>query len=282
MFFDKLFVLISFLLSLSAARAVLAHNGVEVKVVYPQCCGMPQLEQGNIANVASKARNIAKTLNKYIDEGFDIVSLIPSCSLMIKHEWQSLLPEDQEIKKLSSHTFDISEYVIDIAKREGLVPGLKPLQHEELEHSGVEEVEADTKTSVVSLHNACHSRAQNIGFKAEEMLKFIPSLKISVVESCSGHGGSWGVKKETFPIALKVGKRTFRETWKNIEENDHQEEEDEEASKEKILQRFVSSECPLAGEHLKQGMEEMKPEKARLVPKSKHPIELFAASYGLA
>jgi glycerol-3-phosphate dehydrogenase subunit C len=31
-----------------SARAVLAHNGIETEVLYPECCGMPQLEQGNV------------------------------------------------------------------------------------------------------------------------------------------------------------------------------------------------------------------------------------------
>ena len=39
-----------------AARAVLAKNGVETEVVYPRCCGMPQLEQGDIAAVADSAK----------------------------------------------------------------------------------------------------------------------------------------------------------------------------------------------------------------------------------
>ena len=32
-----------------AALKVLAHNGVTCEVVYPRCCGMPQLEHGDIA-----------------------------------------------------------------------------------------------------------------------------------------------------------------------------------------------------------------------------------------
>ena len=39
--------------------AVLARNGVETEVVYPACCGMPQLEHGDIAQVATNARKVA-------------------------------------------------------------------------------------------------------------------------------------------------------------------------------------------------------------------------------
>src|SRR3546814_13358194 len=41
-----------------ATRAVLARNGVETEVVYPSCFGMPQLEHGNIAEVAKTAETL--------------------------------------------------------------------------------------------------------------------------------------------------------------------------------------------------------------------------------
>ena len=40
----------------------------------------------------------------------------------------------------------------------------------------------------VTVHNACHARAQNMGIKARDMLKFIPNVKMDVVERCAGHG----------------------------------------------------------------------------------------------
>ena len=40
----------------------------------------------------------------------------------------------------------------------------------------------------VTVHHACHARAQNMGVKARDMLKLIPNAKIDVVERC---GGSW-------------------------------------------------------------------------------------------
>ena len=53
------------------------------------------------------------------------------------------------------------------------------------------------KENNVSLHISCHSRAQNIGQKATELLRLIitSQLKLDVIERCSGHGGSWGIKK---------------------------------------------------------------------------------------
>ncbi len=226
-----------------AARAVLAQNGVETQVVYPRCCGMPQLEHGAIAKVAESARAVARELAPLVDQGWDIVALVPSCALMLKFEWPLIVPDDLLVKKLAKATFDVAEYVVDIAKREGLAPGLKPLD------------------GGVSVHLACHARAQNVGAKAAELLRLIPECDVAVIERCSGHGGSWGVMKRNFATALKVGKPVARSAARNAK-------------------TYLASECPLAGEHIVQGLERLEEEKPK-IERSFHPIELFAKAYGL-
>ncbi len=227
-----------------ATRAVLARNGVETEIVYPRCCGMPLLEQGLLGEVAANAEEVARDLAPWIARGFDIIALVPSCALMLKFEWPLLLPENEAVRGLANATYDVSEYIVDIARKNGLAPGLQPV------------------SGGVVLHMACHARAQNIGQKAAEMLRLIPELKVSVVERCSGHGGAWGFKRENFPVALKIGRPAARAV-KNAQQN------------------FVTSECPLAGAHLRQlitreaGAEDHAPELLA------HPIRLLAQSYGL-
>jgi glycerol-3-phosphate dehydrogenase subunit C len=228
-----------------AMRALLAKNGVVSEVVYPTCCGMPHLEQGDIAQVAKHAMAVAAALGPYIDQGYDIVALVPSCALMLKFEWPLLLPEDAAIKRLARSTFDASEYIVDIAKKEGLAPGLRALP------------------GGITLHLACHARAQNMGQKAAEMLRLVPEADIAVIERCSGHGGSWGVLKENFATALKVGKPVARQAAKNDK-------------------TFLASECPLAAAHIVQGMATLDSDSEANAPaEAFHPIELLARAYGL-
>jgi glycerol-3-phosphate dehydrogenase subunit C len=223
---------------------VLAHNGVETEVVYPGCCGMPKLEHGDIDAVAESARTVAAALTPYVDQGYDIVALVPSCALMLKFEWPLILPGHADVEALGKATRDAAQYVVEIAKKEGLAPGLKPLD------------------GGVTLHISCHSRAQNMGQKAAELMRLIPGIDLKVIERCSGHGGSWGVMKRNFDVALKVGKPVARQAA--------------EAKK-----AFVASECPLAGMHVLQGMERVEAE-GKIVPdRAPHPIELFAKAYGL-
>jgi glycerol-3-phosphate dehydrogenase subunit C len=98
------------------------------------------------------------------------------------------------------------------------------------------------------------------------MLRLIPEAKVGVIERCSGHGGSWGVMKENFEIALKVGRPAAR------------------AAKESGA-KYVVSECPLAREHILQGMERLNKgddeTKSEPTPEVKHPIQIFAKAYGI-
>ncbi|MGE4218210.1 MAG: (Fe-S)-binding protein [Alphaproteobacteria bacterium] len=226
-----------------AARAVLARNGVETEIVYPACCGMPQLEHGDIAAVAENARKAAAELGPWIDKGYDVVALVPSCALMMKFEWPLILPDDAAVKRLAEASFDISEYVVDIARKEGLADGLKPLD------------------GGLALHFACHARAQNMGPKAAEMMRLIPEADVAVMERCSGHGGSWGVMRENFPTAVKVGRPVVKQVKTGG-------------------RKYLASECPLAGMHIRQGVE-MQGEEAPQIETVPHPILLFARAYGL-
>jgi len=225
-----------------SALNVLAQNGVETEVVYPRCCGMPQLEQGNIAAVADAASEVAESLKLWIEKGYDVIALVPSCALMMKFEWPLIVPENEDVLRLSAATRDITEYVVEIAKGEGMAEGMKPLD------------------GGVSIHIACHARAQNMGQKGAEMLRLVPETDVQVIERCSGHGGSWGILKENFDVALKVGKPAARKVAEN-------------------KSAHVVSECPLARDHLLQGAERLVEEP--LKPSgAQHPIELLSRAYG--
>ena len=226
-----------------AARKLLAHMGVETIVEYPGCCGMPFLEQADLARVAAQAEKVSAALVPFIDQGYDIIALTASCGLMFKFEWALIVPGNENVKKLSQATFDIDEYVVDVAKKHGMPEGLQPIE------------------GGVSVHLACHARAQNMGPKAAEMLKLIPQTKIDVVERCSGHGGTFGVLKPTHDVALKIGRPAAR----TASGQGH---------------AHVVSDCPLAAKHLKQLMRGMDGD-GPTPSEATHPIELMAKAYGL-
>jgi glycerol-3-phosphate dehydrogenase subunit C len=225
----------------NAAIKVLAHNGVAVRIVYPECCGMPMFENGDLGAVASAAERVAAHFAPLIEAGYAVVSLTTSCSLMLKFEWPLLHPDDERIAALSANTFDLSQYVVMLAKENGLMP--------------IEEWKA-----TIGVHFACHARAQNMGPKAMEMLRLIPGARPILTDRCSGHGGKWGIFAKHFDTAVKVGRPAARQLAKDKPD-------------------VMVSECPLAGPHLRQvlsaGDGEAVPERIG------HPIEVMARAYGL-
>ncbi|MGC6521367.1 MAG: (Fe-S)-binding protein [Candidatus Micropelagos thuwalensis] len=225
-----------------AALKVLTHLGVSVKTDYPGCCGMPYLEQGNLEKVAQNAASVSAALRPFIDEGYDILTLTASCGLMFKFEWPLIVPDNEDVKALSAATRDISEYIVQIADKNGLPDGLQTIE------------------GGVQVHLACHARAQNMGPKSADLLRLIPDADIGVIERCSGHGGTFGVMKDTHQLAVKVGKPVARNVTKS------------EA-------KTVVSDCPLAAKHIVQGVEYL--DSSAKLPEAAHPVEVFARAYGL-
>ena len=223
-----------------AALKVLKKNGVVVEHSYPGCCGMPFLEQADLPKVVEQAKKVSKDLLDWVDKGYKVITLTASCGLMLKFEWPLLLPDNASIKRLSKHVFDIDEYVVDISKKEGLAPGLKEID------------------GGVSVHNACHARAQNMGIKARDMLKLIPNVKLDVIEKCAGHGGTFGVMKETHDLANKVGRNAARQI-------------------DNKKNKYMASDCPLAGKHLSQLSKDTNINHDEAL----HPIEIMAKAYRL-
>jgi len=226
-----------------AAAKVLAHQGCEVELVYPECCGMPELEAGNVGDVAARAERVARAFAPYVERGFEIVALTASCGLMMKFEWPLMAPESPAVMALSRATRDVSEYVVELNRAFGLTAGLSAV------------------AGGVTIHHACHARAQNMGAKSAEMLRLIPDTAVELVERCSGHGGTFGVMQETFPVAVKVGKPAARAIAQKGAET-------------------LCSDCPLACKHLGQLLETELAD-GRSPPRQAHPIEIMAEAYGL-
>ncbi|MEO6271399.1 MAG: heterodisulfide reductase-related iron-sulfur binding cluster, partial [Lautropia sp.] len=113
----------------------------------------------------------------------------------------------------------------------------------------------------VSYHVPCHGRVQKIGRKTEEMFKLIGQtvdVSLNLVERCSGHAGTYGVKTRFHTNAMKIGKPVFKSMAKN--DPDH-----------------VTSDCALAGHHIAQGMAEAGTPARSL----SHPLRLVCLAYGL-
>jgi Fe-S oxidoreductase len=174
-------------------------------------------------------------------DGYAILTPVPSCTLMFKQELPLLFPEDDAVSAVADAMFDPFEYLV-LRDKDALLKKdfRRPL-------------------GKVSYHIPCHSRVQNVGQKTREVLEWIPETSVQTVERCAGHDGTWGVKKEFYAASLKIGKPVFQQMA--------QTEPD-----------YVSSDCPIAGRRILQGMDESgTPHRA----KQEHPLTLVRIAYGL-
>lgn len=221
--------------------AILDHNEIPYVMVDKEaCCGMPKLEQGDLEGVAEKKEINIPHLAKLAKEGYAILTPVPSCTLMYKQELPLMFPQCADTQLVKEAMWDPFEYFV-VRNRDGL---LKTDFSESLGH--------------VSYHIPCHSRVQNVGRKTAEMLQLVPETKINVVERCSGHAGTFGVKKEFHAMSMKIGKPVFKAMA-----NDEP--------------RYISSDCQLAGHHIEQGMDEAGLPHAEMA----HPLSLLRKAYGI-
>ena len=219
---------------------ILEHNEIPYVLMEKEaCCGMPRLEQGDLAEVAKlKERNIPP-LAKLARDGYAILTPVPSCTLMFKEEIPLMFPEDADAATVRDAMFEPFEYLM-ARKRDGLLKTAFP-----------------TSLGKIAYHIPCHARAQKIGQKAREALEAVPGTEVLTVERCSGHAGTWGVKKEFHETALKIGRPVFRQVA------DFQPD-------------YFASDCALAGHHIEQGLGDAKGD-----AKLRHPLTLMRMAYGL-
>lgn len=216
---------------------VFEHNGIPVKIVSQEkCCGMPKLELGDLETVARHKDTNIPALKQAIDEGYDIVAPVPSCVLMFKQELPLMFPEDEAVQAVKARIFDPFEYLM--------------LRHKE----GLLRTDFNDELGKVSYHVPCHLRVQNIGLKTRDVLKLVPNTEIDVIERCSGHNGTYAVKKEFRPASVKIGRPVMNRV-------------------EKANPDHYTSDCPMAGHQIETGLKEpMAPE---------HPLKLLCKAYGI-
>ena len=183
----------------------------------------------------AKEANIPR-LAELVDKGWDIVAPVPSCVLMFKQELPLLFPDDEDVAKVRDNIYDPFENLV--------------LRHK---HG---QLKTDFKNALGSIayHVACHLRVQNIGMKTRELLQLVPDTRVEAIERCSGHDGTYAVKKEFHEISMKVCKPVVNRVQKA--NADH-----------------YCSDCPMAGHQIENGLDNAK--------QPEHPLKLLRLAYGI-
>lgn len=197
---------------------VFEHNGLQVQLAQnTQCCGMPKLELGDFNTVDKLKNTNIKILAQLVDDGWDIVTPVPSCTLMFKQELPLMYPDDADVIKVQQAMFDPFEYLILRSK------------------AGKINTDFKKPLGKVSYHVACHQRVQRIGMKTREVLELIPGTEVLPIERCSGHDGTYTFKSEHHDTAMKICKPVVNRVKQNGAD-------------------FYTSDCAMAGHHIEAGL----------------------------
>jgi glycerol-3-phosphate dehydrogenase subunit C len=217
--------------------AVFGHNGIIVTLLpRERCCGMPRLELGDLEGVARLKEYNIPELARAVAAGYDLVAPIPSCVLMFKQELPLMFPDDAEVRRVAARMYDPFEYLM--------------LRHA----AGLLRTDFKARLGKVSYHVPCHLRVQNLGLKTRDALQLVPGTTVEPIERCSGHDGTYGVKRRFRAASVRIGRPVMQRVQSAAA--DH-----------------YASDCPMAGHQIESGLA------GGRAPE--HPLRLLRLAYGL-
>jgi glycerol-3-phosphate dehydrogenase subunit C len=174
-----------------AAVRVLEHQGFRVIRTDQRCCGLPNLDGGDVAAMQAKVRHNVAGLLPHVRMGKKIVVVGPSCGYTIKKEWPVYVDEP-EVSEVAAATLDLMQFLDGLRREKKLKTDWKrPL-------------------GAITYHAACHLRAQKIAFPGMRVLNTVPDTEVRLVEQCSAVDGTWGMKAEYYEMGRKYAQKLVR------------------------------------------------------------------------
>jgi glycerol-3-phosphate dehydrogenase subunit C len=176
--------------------ALLEHNGIAVDVPKQDCCGLPLQSNGLFDDARGYVHRLAARLAPFAREGVDIVGTSTSCTLMLKREALEILgmEDDPELRDVSGRVFDICEYLLAMHERGELKTDFQPVPE------------------TVVYHAPCQQQGHGVGKPALDLMALVPELRVVESEAnCCGVAGTYGLKREKYEIAMKVGAGLFEQ-----------------------------------------------------------------------
>jgi glycerol-3-phosphate dehydrogenase subunit C len=175
----------------ASAVQVLEKNGWSVVRPDQTCCGMPNLDGGDVDAARKKVRSNVASLAHEVALGRKIVCLQPTCGYMMKKEWAELEPS-LDARKVAGATVDVMEFLEQLRREKTL------------------SLDFAKGLGLVAYHAACHLRAQKIGYPSVRVLTALPDTEVEVVEQCSAVDGTWGMKTQHYEQGRRYAQKLVR------------------------------------------------------------------------
>ena len=176
--------------------ALLEHNGVAVDVPKQDCCGLPLQSNGLFDDARTYVRRLVGNLAPAAPDDTVIVGTSTSCTLMLKREAREILGMEGEpqLEHVSARTYDIVEFLLELHERGELRTDFAPVD------------------MTVTYHAPCQQQGHGIGKPALDLFALVPGLRVVENDAnCCGVAGTYGLKRDKYPISMDVGAGLFRQ-----------------------------------------------------------------------
>jgi FAD/FMN-containing dehydrogenase/Fe-S oxidoreductase len=170
-----------------ARAAVRVLEDASFRVAVPSqdvCCGLTWISTGQLGIAAKMLRRSAEVLRPWIEAGTPIVGLEPSCTAVFRADAPELLPDDEDIKRLSGQFVTFAELLLRHAPDEWQPPKLN-------------------RAATVQTH--CHQHAVT-KYDADRELMRRAGIDADVLdEGCCGLAGNFGFERGHHEISMEIG-----------------------------------------------------------------------------
>lgn len=171
----------------AAVEAIEAAGG---RVLMPDrhlCCGRPLYDYGFLDAAERYLRRVVDVLRPHLRAGTPVVGMEPSCLAVFKDELSSVLPHDDDARRLRAGARHFAQFFRDF--------GIEPPRM------------AQGGTALLWGH--CHERATG-GVAAErELLEGMGLRTRDLAGGCCGLAGSWGFEDGKYGISLECGEQAL-------------------------------------------------------------------------
>ncbi|MBC7341070.1 MAG: anaerobic glycerol-3-phosphate dehydrogenase subunit C [Clostridia bacterium] len=182
-----------------ALKRLLSGWGCQLYLLDSACCGLPALANGDSRQATrwagSNLRHFEQlltllpspSLGRALHPDLPVLALCPSCALVLKEVYPSLVPGPAAFS-LSRSVVDACQFVLENSvtggQRSPRPPGLP-----------------------VAYHLPCHLAAQGIGAPGLELLRRVVGLNIvPLADSCCGAAGTYALKQERYPASRRIAR----------------------------------------------------------------------------
>ena len=169
--------------------------GIGVQLLEKEkCCGVALISNGFINQAKRQAKvNVASIRKAAGEQGMPVLATSSTCTFTLRDEYPHLLGIDNA--DVRDNIELATRYVYRL-----LQSGDAKLRFRK-----------DAPKIRVAYHTPCHMEKLGWSYYSIELLKMIPSVELTVLDSqCCGIAGTYGFKKENYETTQAIGESLFR------------------------------------------------------------------------